>query len=92
MWSRQNQGYAKPHRYLSPVYKNLKLWALVYHTRPGSQEVELITNRLFKSKKKAMNWFNRKRVPSAYIEPEAIEISGFTLLSLGEHHKVPTDL
>lgn len=92
MFSRDLNGFEKPGRYLSGVYGSIKLWALVYHTRPGSTEVELITNRFFKSKKKAMTWFNRKRVPSAYIEPEAVEVSGFGALALGSHYQVPASL
>lgn len=78
--------------HLSGVYHNIRLWALVYHTQPSSKEVELITNRLFKSRKKAMQWFNRKRVPSAYIEPEAVEVSNLGSLSLGMHLPVPAKL
>lgn len=68
--------------HLSEVYAGLTLWALVYHTQPGSQEVELITHRLFKSKKKAWKWFLRKRKEADFIEPEAVEVSHLNRLVL----------
>lgn len=67
---------------LSSVYTNIVLWAMVYHTQPGSSEVELISNRFFKSKKKAWKWFNRDHAASDYVEPEAVEVSHFDRLTL----------
>jgi hypothetical protein len=76
---------------LSPVYVNLKLYALVYHTGPGSQEVELITNRFFKSEKKAWKWFHRKHQLVEFIEPEVVPVTGFNQLLLLEDQGVCMD-
>ena len=67
--------------YLSPVYKRV-FWALVYHTQPGSAEVELVTNKLFDSKKKALKWFARKRQATNFIQPEAIMVTGVDKLTV----------
>src|ERR1035441_10860372 len=57
---------------LSNVYSGMQLWAMVYHTQPGSSEVELVAPRFFKSEKKAWRWFNRKYIIASFVEPEAV--------------------
>jgi hypothetical protein len=68
--------------HLSPVDANRILWAMVCHTKEKSSEVELITTRFFKSKKKALKWFARKRKAEDFIEPEAVEVSHLDRLTL----------
>lgn len=70
-----------PERHLSGVYHNIKLWALVYHTGHG-EEVELITERFFTSKEKALAWLKRKTKAKHWIQPEVIKVSYFNLLKL----------
>lgn len=65
--------------HLSPAYQK-NFWILVYHTQPGSLEVELITTKLFKSKAKAEKWFARKRKTSDFIQPETVMVSGLDKL------------
>lgn len=67
---------------LSDAYNHMTMWALVYHVQPGSTIVELITNRFFKSKKKAAKWLKRKTRDGQYVEPEAVEVSHFNRLVL----------
>lgn len=67
---------------LSNAYSGMQLWAMVYHTQPGSEIVELVAPRFFKSEKKAWKWFNRKYIPESFVEPEAVRVSGFSLLGL----------
>lgn len=68
--------------HLCSVDANRILWAMVSHTHSQSSEVELITTRFFKSKKKALKWFARKRVATDFIEPEAVEVSHLGRLTL----------
>lgn len=69
---------------LSPVYNEMILYALVYHTQPGSSEVELITEKFFKSEEKAWKWFHKKHKMEHFIEPEAVPVTGFHRLQLHE--------
>lgn len=73
---------------LSGVYDCITLYALVYHTQPGSKVVELITHRFFNSEKKAWKWFHRKRQVSQYIEPEVVPVTGFGKLELEDKQAV----
>jgi hypothetical protein len=66
--------------HLSSVYTGMCLWALVYHTQPGSQEVELITNRFFRTEKKALKWFKRKKRAADFVEPEAVPFVGLSMI------------
>jgi hypothetical protein len=70
--------------HLSPVYAGVGqgFWMMVYHTQADSSEVELVTNKLFKSKKKALKWFARKHRHGDFIQPEAVQVWGFDRLSL----------
>lgn len=56
---------------------------MVYHIQPGSEIVELVAPRFFKSKKKALRWFNRKYIPESFIEPEAVRVAGLHGLQIG---------
>jgi hypothetical protein len=68
---------------LSTFYTGWTLWAMVYHTQPGSSEVELFEPiRFFKTKEKAVRWFNKKFYAEDFVEPEAVEFSGFSHLTI----------
>jgi hypothetical protein len=67
---------------LSNAYSGMQLWAMVYHTQPGSETVEFVAPKFFTSEKKAWKWFNRKYIPKSFVEPEAVLFSGFNLLTL----------
>lgn len=64
----------------SDVYVRKSFWVLVYHVQPGSDVVELITQRFFDSEKKAWKWFHRKHMISEYVEPEAVMVDGLDQL------------
>jgi hypothetical protein len=68
-------------------------WVLVYHTGHGN-EVELITDRFFATKEKALKWFKRKTKISLWTRPEVIKVSGFNFLHLSAEtaQDVPEDL
>jgi hypothetical protein len=70
--------------HLSSVYRNYPRYAMVYHTRPGSDEVEFVRCKFFKSKKAAWKWFNRKfKLPlKEFIQPEAVEVTGLSSLTV----------
>lgn len=65
---------------LSDAYKNVELYAIVYHTGLGPDVVELVASRFFKSKKKAWNWFEKKYKYSDFLEPECVLFTGFNHL------------
>lgn len=72
--------------HLSSIYRGpATMWAMVYHTQPGSDEVELVKDKFFLSKKKALKWFRRKHKPEHFIQPEAVKVT-IKLLSVS-----PTD-
>jgi hypothetical protein len=75
---------------LSNVYSGMQLWAMVYHTQPGSSEVELVAPRFFKSEKKAWRWFNRKYIIASFVEPEAVMVTGFSFLTLSTTFQLDT--
>lgn len=60
--------------HLSSVYNVTTQYAVVYHTQPGSHEVEFVTDKLFLTRKKASKWFARNRKAEDYIEPEVVEV------------------
>lgn len=59
---------------LSPIYSLTTHYGVVYHTQPGSEEVEFVTDKLFLTRKKAEKWFRLNRKPEDYIEPEVVEV------------------
>jgi hypothetical protein len=66
---------------LSAVYQR-SMWMIIYHIEPNSEMVELVCNKLFKSKKKALKWFARKRRSEDYVQPEAVRVYGLHNLEL----------
>ena len=66
--------------HLSFIYPNVTYWAVVYHTQPGSEEVEFVGTKgpkFFTSKELAEKWFNKKFKANHYIQSEIVEFSGF---------------
>lgn len=69
--------------HLSPIYSNMVRWILVYHTRVGSPgEVELVTEKVFKTSKKAIKWFDKHRQAKDFIRPMAVRFSGLDNLKI----------
>jgi hypothetical protein len=68
--------------HLSGVYANRQEWGMVYHTQPGSSEVEMVKEVFFTSEAAAWEWFNKSHNVHDYIEPEAVQFVGFHVLQL----------
>lgn len=72
---------------LSGIYPGMKLWAMVYHIDPRSELVEFVGvkgPKFFRSKAAAQRWFAKKFNEEDYIEPEAVEFTGFSQLKITE--------
>lgn len=67
---------------LSTIYCGVQYWCVVYHVQPGSEIVELVAPRFFKSEKKTWKWFNNKYIPGSFVEPEAVQVNGFCFLEI----------
>jgi len=76
---------------LSADYNKVTRYALVYHVQAGSDIVELITEKFFKSEKKAWKWFHRKHQLAEFLEPEVVAVTGFHLLQFQEDQGVCAD-
>lgn len=68
--------------YLSRVYEGRQEWGMVYHTQPGSSEVEMVEETFFTSEAACWEWFHQSHNVHDYIEPEAVKFVGFHVLQL----------
>lgn len=59
---------------LSPIYDGKVFWVWVYHTQPGSTEVEILHHKLHSTKEKGLKWFKKNRKAENYIEPELVPV------------------
>jgi hypothetical protein len=65
---------------LSSIYHNKKFqfnetfWVMVYHTQPGSSEVEMVEEKFFKSEAKAWKWFFKNYKLKHFIQPEPFPV------------------
>jgi hypothetical protein len=69
---------------LSGAYDGMVVYAMVYHTQPGSEQVEFVSPRFFRTEKKAWKWFNKKFIPESFVEPECVEVSSLSFLSVSK--------
>lgn len=96
MWSTSNM---KRSMSLSEIYHNREfvieqnLWVMVYHTQPGSDNVEMVEEKFFKSKKKAWKWFHKYHKVKHFIQPEPFQIGATAKVRIhsGVRYVVPDD-
>lgn len=63
---------------LSSIYKNRDYYMIVYHTghkTSGSDEVEFVKSKLFKSSEKAWAWYYRRYFNSDFLNPTVVKVT-----------------
>ena len=63
---------------LSSIYENRDYYMIVYHTghkTSGSDEVELVKSKLFKSSEKAWAWYYKRYFTSDFCDPTVVKVT-----------------
>ena len=63
---------------LSSIYENRDYYMIVYHTghkTSGSDEVEFVKSKLFKSPEKAWIWYYKRYLRADFLNPTVVKVS-----------------
>lgn len=63
---------------LSSIYENRDYYMIVYHTGhkiSGSDEVECVKEKLFRSPEKALEWYHKRYSYEEFLNPTVVKVT-----------------